>query len=110
MSAMFADTDYKIVGDAELYFQNAFYLITKMLGFYTEVEWTISDGRIDMVAKTKKYIYLFEFKYDQNAEAALRQIDDKSYAAPFATDSRKLYKIGVNFSRLHRRIDDWKIE
>lgn len=109
MSAMFADTDYKIVGDAELYFQNAFYLITKMLGFYTEVERTISDGRIDMVAKTKKYIYLFEFKYDQDAEAALRQIDEKGYAAPFATDSRKLYKIGVNFSCLHRRIDDWKV-
>lgn len=72
MAVLFADTDYKIVGDAELYFQNAFYLITKLLGFYTEVERTISDGRIDMVAKTKDYIYIFEFKYDQSAEAALR--------------------------------------
>ena len=43
MAVLFADTDYKIVGDAELYFQNAFYLITKLLGFYTEVEHTISD-------------------------------------------------------------------
>lgn len=109
MAVLFADTDYKIVGDAELYFQNAFYLITKLFGFYTEVEHTISDGRIDMIAKTKDYIYIFEFKYDQSAEAALRQIEEKGYAAPFATDPRKLYKVGVNFNRQKRCIDDWKV-
>ena len=109
MAVLFADTDYKIVGDAELYFQNAFCLITRLLGFYTEVERTISDGRIDMIAKTKDYIYIFEFKYDKSADAALRQIDEKGYAAPFTTDPRKLYKVGVNFNRQKRCIDDWKI-
>lgn len=109
MAVLFADTDYKIVGDAELYFQNAFYLITKLLGFYTEVEHTISDGRIDMIAKTKDYIYIFEFKYDRSADAALRQIDEKDYAAPFAADPRKLYKVGVNFNREKRCIDEWKV-
>ena len=109
MAVLFADTDYKIVGNAELYFQNAFCLITRLLGFYTEVERTISDGRIDMIAKTKDYIYIFEFKYDKSADAALRQIDEKGYAAPFTTDPRKLYKVGVNFNRQKRCIDDWKI-
>ncbi|MGN1254693.1 MAG: AAA family ATPase [Prevotella sp.] len=110
MAVLFADTDYKIVGNAELYFQNAFCLITRLLGFYTEVERTISDGRIDMIAKTKDFIYIFEFKYDKSADAALQQIDDKGYAAPFATDPRKLYKVGVNFNRQKRCIDEWKIE
>lgn len=109
MAVMFSDTDYKIVGDAELYFQNAFYIVTKLLGFYTEVERTISDGRIDMVAKTKDYIYIFEFKYDQSPDAALRQIDEKGYAEPFAADPRKLFKVGVSFSRSRRCIDGWKI-
>lgn len=109
MQVMFADTDYKVVGDAELYFQNAFYIVTKLLGFYVDVERTISDGRIDMTVRTKDYIYIFEFKYDKSADAALRQIEDKGYARPFAADPRKLYKIGVNFSRQHRCIDDWKI-
>lgn len=110
MQTMFYDTDYKIVGDAELYFQNAFYLITKMLGFYTEVERTMANGRLDMVVKTKEYIYIFEFKYDKSADAALQQIDEKGYARPFAGDSRRIYKIGVNFSRTDRCIDGWKIE
>ena len=37
MATMLADTDYRVVGNSELYFQNAFYLISRMLGFYTEV-------------------------------------------------------------------------
>ena len=110
MQVLFADTDYKIVGNAELYFQNAFYIVTKLLGFYTEVERTISDGRIDMIVKTKDYIYIFEFKYDQNADITLQQIENKGYAKPFVTDGRKIVKIGVNFSREHRCIDEWKIK
>lgn len=110
MEVLFSDSDYKIAGKAELYFQNAFYVVTKLLGFYVDVERTISDGRIDMVAKTKDYIYIFEFKYDKSADAALQQIEDKGYAKPFATDPRELIKVGVNFSRAHRCIDDWKIE
>ena len=109
MQVLFADTDYKIVGDAELYFQNAFAIVTKLLGFYVKVERTISDGRIDMVVKTKDYIYIFEFKYDKDADTALRQIDEKGYAKPFAADHRRLIKVGVNFSRQHRCIDDWKV-
>lgn len=60
------------------------------------------------VDKTKDYVYIFEFKYDKNTDVAQRQIEDKGYAKPFAADPRKLIKVGVNFSREHRCIDDWK--
>src|SRR5574344_2101797 len=110
LEAMFARTDYQIVGDAELYFQNAFYLIMTMMGFYTDVERTTSDGRIDMTVETKDYVYLFEFKLDGTPEEALKQIEANGYAKPFAMDSRKLYRVGVNFSSEKRCIDGWKIE
>ena len=109
MAAMLSDTDYRIVGDSELYFQNAFYLVSKMLGFYTQVERVTSDGRMDMVIGTHGYLYIIEFKLDGSADAALRQIDGKNYAAPFAVDGRKLYRIGVNFSLDRRCIEEWKI-
>ena len=110
METMLSDTDYKIVGDSELYFQNAFYLISRMLGFYTEVERETSDGRMDMTVKTKDYVYIFEFKLNGSADTALRQIDAKGYAKPFALDSRKLIKVGVNFSLEKRCIEEWKHE
>ena len=63
-----------------------------------------------MMLKTDKYIYVMEFKFDGTAEEALRQINEKEYAAPFASDTRKVIKIGVNFSSKTRNIDSWKVE
>ena len=110
MQTMFADSDYQIAGKMELYFQNAMYVIFKMMGFYVEVERTTSRGRMDILIKTKDYIYIIELKLDGSAGEALQQIEDKGYAAPFAADSRKLYKIGANFSSESRSIEEWKIK
>jgi hypothetical protein len=98
------------INNEELYLQNAFYLIMTMMGFYSDVERTTSEGRIDMTVETKDYIYLFEFKLDRTPEEALQQIEDNGYAKPFAMDSRKLFRVGVNFSSEMRCIDGWKIE
>ena len=46
---------------------------------------------------------------DASADEALQQIEDKGYAKPFAADSRKLFKIGVDFSSQTRRIAEWKM-
>ena len=108
LESLFAGQDYQLAGDAELYFHNAVALIFKMVGFYTDTERHTSDGRMDMVVQTADYVYLFEFKLDKSADEALAQIEEKQYAAPFAHDPRKLYKIGVNFSSKTRRIEDWK--
>lgn len=51
-----------------------------------------------------------EFKLDGTAEEALQQINDKHYALPFASDERKLFKIGVNFSAETRNIEKWVVE
>ena len=109
LEAMFANQDYQIMGDTELYFHNVTSLVFKMLGFYTEVERHTTDGRMDMLVQTKDYIYIFEFKIDKSADEALKQIEEKQYAKPFGQDPRKLYKIGVNFSTATRRMDGWKV-
>ena len=35
---------------------------------------------------------------------------DKRYAQPFELDSRKLFKVGVNFSAETRNIEKWIVE
>jgi hypothetical protein len=110
LDSLFANGDYQIAGDAELYFQNAVWVIFKLVGLYTEVEHHTTNGRIDMLIKTQDYIYIIEFKLDNSADDALRQIEEKQYAKPFEHDGRTIYKIGVNFSSQTRRIDDWKIK
>lgn len=59
---------------------------------------------------TGKGVYIFEFKLDGSAEEALRQIEAKGYARPYAADHRPVRRIGVSFSSVTGTIEDWKDE
>ena len=92
--------------ECERYFQYTFYLIVKMLAFYSTVaEKETSEGRIDCVVECPAYVYIIEFKLNGSAEAALRQIEEKGYAKPYAADNRKILAIGINFSSEKGTID-----
>ncbi len=45
------------------------------------------SGHIDILLQTEGYIYIIEIK----------------------TDSRKIFKIGINFDKESRRIGEWKV-
>lgn len=64
---------------------------------------------MDILIQTSNYIYIMELKKNQSAAIALQQIEDKGYAAPFASDKRRIFKIGLNFNTKSRKIDDWAI-
>lgn len=85
------------------------FIVFKLVGFYTKTEYHTSEGRIDLLLQTDRFIYLMEFKLDGTADEALHQIEEKGYARPFANDPRKLFKIGVNFSNKTRNIEEWKV-
>ena len=110
LQSFFADTTYEVIRDQELHYENVLFIVFKLLGFYTKVEYHTSEGRIDLVLQTDKFIYIMEFKLNGTAEEALQQINDKHYALPFETDERKLFKIGVNFSAETRNIEKWIVE
>ena len=110
LQSFFADCPYELARDLERHYQNVLFIVFKLLGFYTQAEYHTSEGRIDLVVQTTDYIYLMEFKLEGTAEEALRQINEKHYALPFASDPRKLFKIGVNFSNAIRGIEKWLIE
>ncbi|MBQ9578661.1 MAG: AAA family ATPase, partial [Ottowia sp.] len=109
LQALLADIPYEQGKPVEAYFRNLLFIIFRLVGFYCEVEHPLAGGRSDMVIKTDQYIYLLELKVDQSAAAALAQIEAKAYAAPYATDARKLFKIGLNFSTEAKQIDEWQV-
>lgn len=110
LQSFFADTPYELVRELELHYQNVLYIVFKLVGFYVKAEYHTSQGRIDLVLQTDKYVYIMEFKLEGTAEEALQQINDKHYARPFEADGRKLFKIGVNFSNATRNIERWIAE
>lgn len=110
LTTFFADNSYQVAGNAELYFQNALYLIFKIMGFYTQVELPTSDVRIDVIIQTPKYVYIIECKLDGSADDALQQIEAKGYAAPFGMDKRQVVKLGINFSSDTRGVESYRVK
>ncbi|MBS6470336.1 MAG: ATP-binding protein [Bacteroides sp.] len=96
--------------ERERYFQYTFYLILRMLSVYTVyIEKAQSQGRVDCVIETPQYVYIFEFKLDGTAAEALQQIEEKGYAREYASDARKLFKIGASFSSETGTIGEWQV-
>ena len=110
LQSFLAGCPYELAKDIELHYQNVLFIVFRLAGLYTNVEYHTSRGRIDLVLQTDSYVYVMEFKLDGTAEQALQQIEEKQYALPFAKDSRKVYSIGVNFSSETRNIDKWIVK
>ena len=105
----FAGIPYEMNMENENNFQNCFFILMSLLGFNARPEVHTSDGRIDLLIDTGKYVYIIELKYDSTAAAALEQIDSKNYDLPYRGGGKKIFRIGAAFSSKTRTIQDWKI-
>ncbi|MBR2201122.1 MAG: PD-(D/E)XK nuclease domain-containing protein, partial [Bacteroidales bacterium] len=96
----------------EKHFQTILYVLFTWLGFYTETEVNTATGRMDVVIKNPKNIFVLELKVDGSAQDALDQINSKNYSIPFKYDGREVVKIGINISSDSgvRTIDKWIVE
>ena len=94
----------------EGHYQQLLYVIFSLLGRYVDVEVRTATGRVDMVLRTARKLYLFELKLNRSAEAAMQQIDLKEYPARFALCGLPVVKIGINFDTATHTISDWEIE
>jgi hypothetical protein len=71
-----------------------------------------SKGRIDMVLRTEKHLYVIEFKVDKSAEVAMGQIKSKEYVGQFLAEKGKvqIHLLGISLSSEKRNITEWKEE
>lgn len=112
LQSFFAGYDYSLIPrhDLERHYQNVIYAVCKLIGLRVKAEYHTSYGRIDMLIETKDSVFIFEFKLNvKSTSIALRQIEHKNYATQFAADTRKVYRIGVNFDSAIRGIKDWQV-
>ena len=91
-------------------FQNVIYLVFSILGEFVISEPHFSKGRADVILINKEFVYIFEFKVDQDAQTALNQINVKNYAGSYNMDGRKIFKIGANFSSKEKNLTDWIVD
>jgi hypothetical protein len=110
-SVPFMEGDRAILADqqrCEAYYHRLLFIVFSLLHNGARAQVRQAVGMPDIVVTTRQYIYIIEVKLDSTPEAALRQIEEKQYAAPYLTEGKEIVKLGVNFSSETRSIGEWK--
>ena len=94
----------------EGYFQTIIYLITSFLGFSVQAEVTKHKGRLDLIAETGDFLYIMEFKLEEPAKDAIAQIKSREYAMAYYNSSKRVFLVGVGFSKSQRNVESWEEE
>ncbi|MEZ4528701.1 MAG: ATP-binding protein [Desulfobacterales bacterium] len=93
----------------EAYFHTLFYLMVSASGVDARSEVMTCEGRIDLLVKFPDKIFIIEFKCNQSADAALKQIREKNYADPYRQSGKKIILMGIDFDTEKRNVKEWKI-
>ena len=107
--SFFASIPYDLENKTEKHYHTIFYLLFRLMGQYVESEVKSAKGRADVVVKLQDAVYVFEFRLNGTAEEALKQIDEKGYLIPYSLDGRRLVKIGVDFDKETRNINQYLV-
>lgn len=110
-SQLFSDMDKdgneKVV--AENFYHAVIYLTFNRLSVKMQAEVIVRDGQVDAVVETKKSVYIFEFKKNRSATAAIKQMQTKNYAQKYLLSGKDIFLIGINFTFKKRGIQSWKM-
>ena len=113
VKAIYESIPYDLSKNAdELYYSSIFFSSMKALGAQIGSEIETKNGRVDAILNTERHIYVFEFKRDESANIALKQIHDKGYANQFDVDRKTkiVHLVGINFSSKEKNITEYKEE
>ena len=109
VNALLASIPYQIIPkENENYFSSLMYVLLKTLGYMVLSELSTYHGKADAVIKTKKFIYIFEYKMaPKTAAEGINQIKTKGYADEFVTDPRKKTAVSIVIDREQRKITEY---
>ena len=106
LSCFFANIPANITVKREKYYQSLFYAVFVLIGARIQAECWTNRGRVDAVVETANGVFVFEFKLNDTAEAAMRQIGDRGYYEKYLRAGKKLTLVGVAFDAEMRNLSD----
>jgi len=110
--ALFAGIPYhwhnrNTIADYEGYYASVFYSFFVGLGATVTAEDSGSTGRADLAVQTAGRVFVFEFKVFAATEegAALRQLQQRDYAAKYRHLGLPIHLVGVEFNSQTRSVE-----
>ena len=110
VQAIFASIPYDLESKRdEAYFHTIFYLILSATGVEAQSSVLTCKGKLNLAVRIAEKVYIFEFKCNQRAEAAIQQIRDKQYADRYRGSGVSIFLLGINFSTETRNVAEWEV-
>ena len=69
-----------------------------------------AQGRADLVAESRRAVYVFELKIKGTAAEALAQIKDRGYAEPYRATGKPIHLIGLAFDPSNHSLSEALVE
>ena len=76
---------------------------------YVQSEVSSLRDRLDAAVVVHRTGYLFEFKLDGDAGAALQQMRERGYRSGLPPEVERVVGIGVTFSSEEKRVTGWEV-
>ena len=108
IKVFFAGIPYYLNEKGEHHYHVILYTLLTAFGADILAEEPSAKGRADIILKMPQGIYVIEIKYDDTADEALKQIDQRRYADKYRSDGRPITKVGIAFSSKERNITEYK--
>lgn len=99
LKSLFAQIPSNLHIPQEKFYHSLFIMVMYMSRIQMESEVNTNIGRIDGVIEFSDKIYIIEFKYNLPPEDGLDQIKQKKYYEKYLTSGKRLFLIGVSFTR-----------
>ncbi len=99
MQSLLAHIPYQLHIAQERCYHSLFQIIGKLLGLDIQSEVSTDKGRIDLVLITKTHVYIFELKFNVNAQTALRQIEEQKYYERYLLTKKHITLVGLAFKQ-----------
>ena len=110
LSCFFANIPANVTLKREKYYQSLFYAVFVLIGARTHASCWTNRGRVDAVVETPRGVYVFEFRLNDTAAAALAQIKARGYAEKWLRCGKKVTLVGAAFDAGMRNLSDRQIE
>lgn len=111
IEGVFAKEPNLLLGQNEKYYHSLLIMLCAATGIKTHSEYSISDGRIDLIIELPQKLYIIEIKFNKSATVALAQIKERQYFKAFFNWGKPIILVGLSFKRLPQHFSiEYKIE
>ncbi len=105
IKSMFVQVPYPTHIPEEKFYHGLLHVLFSATGLKIYSEHMTSHARIDMVVELPLVNYVIELKFNQSAEKALEQIEDRKYYEALEYQNKPIILLGLNFHRKPQEFD-----